>query len=246
MHPTTLHRVLSQVLCLLSLLIVCVSCTHHERTELFEAARLGRTEEVQRLLMAGADVNRAAPYGGTPLATAAYNGHTACVNALLRAKGIDVNKADKNGETPLNLAVFQGHTDCMTALIRAGADVNKGEKNGITPLIQAAFRGRADDMLALLKAGANANQTAKVGMTPLHVAAQQGHASCVKRLLRVPGIELNTENKEGKTPLDVAKNTEIKQLLLHAGGRPGKGKTPRAYQTLHPDDYYEDYAGYDY
>ena len=34
-----------------------------------------------------------------------------------------------------------------------------------------------------------------------------------------PGADVNMADKEGKTPLDVAKTEEIKRLLLEAGAR---------------------------
>jgi cytohesin len=52
------------------------------------------------LIQAGADVNRAANNGATPLYFAAQNGHEAVVLALIQAGG-DVNKAADNSATPL-------------------------------------------------------------------------------------------------------------------------------------------------
>ena len=54
---------------------------------------------VKALIEAGADVNKAADDGETPLYTAASNGHEAVVTALIEA-GADVNKADNGGKTP--------------------------------------------------------------------------------------------------------------------------------------------------
>ena len=36
------------------------------------------------------------------------------------------------------------------------------------------------------------------------------------------GAQVNARNKDGQTPLDVAKSDEIKALLRRHGGKPGK------------------------
>ena len=47
------------------------------------------------------DVNQARDDGMTPLAVAAYRGHAAVAERLLRHPGIDVNKRDGTSRTPL-------------------------------------------------------------------------------------------------------------------------------------------------
>ena len=72
----------------------------------------------------GADMNKAADCGGTPLGEAARGGHEAVVKVLIAA-GANVNKANNNGDTPLQLAVMNDHEAVVKALIAAVADVNK-------------------------------------------------------------------------------------------------------------------------
>ena len=49
--------------------------------------------------------------------------------------------------------------------------------------------------------------------TPLHYAAACDHIECVQILLSVPGIELNIKNERGNTPVMVAKDYGILNLL---------------------------------
>ena len=76
-----------------------------QESPLFTACKKGNEEIVELLLAANADVNKADNNGCTPLAKAAYYGHTKIVEALLQTKGININSIDKWGETPLSTAV---------------------------------------------------------------------------------------------------------------------------------------------
>jgi ankyrin repeat protein len=58
---------------------------------------------VQALLQGGADVDKAADGGATPLLMASQEGHVPVVQALLQG-GADVDKATDNGWTPLYVA----------------------------------------------------------------------------------------------------------------------------------------------
>ena len=58
-------------------------------------------------------------HGGTSLMSAAYQGHEACVQALLRAKA-DTELVDCDGHTALLWAESQGHT-AITKLLRQHA-----------------------------------------------------------------------------------------------------------------------------
>ena len=75
---------------------------------------------IEALGRLGADVNRAAKDGRTPVYMAADNGHTAAIEALGKL-GADVNRADDMGWTPLARALENGHTDAADALRRLGA-----------------------------------------------------------------------------------------------------------------------------
>ena len=50
------------------------------------------------------------------------------------------------------------------------------------------------------------------GNTPLHLAAINGHAATCKVLLEY-GADRSVLNKEGKKPIDIAKNPETRAIL---------------------------------
>ena len=63
------------------------------RLALLAAAKKGDAAQVQRLIIAGADVNAPDMQGLTPLYYASIDGHADCVRLLLAVPGVDVNKA---------------------------------------------------------------------------------------------------------------------------------------------------------
>ena len=59
---------------------------------------------MRALFEAGADVNKAADDGETPLYVAAEVGHDAIVQVLIQA-GADINMATDDGSTPLSISM---------------------------------------------------------------------------------------------------------------------------------------------
>ena len=104
----------------------------------------------------GADMNKAADCGGTPLGEAARGGHGAVVKVLIAA-GADVNKAE-DYPTPLQIAVANDHEAVVKLLIAAGADVNKADNFGETPLGEAVMNDHEAVVKALIAAGADVNK----------------------------------------------------------------------------------------
>ena len=102
---------------------------------------------------AGADTEaKESIRGGTPLHSAAGNGHEAVARLLLEA-GADPNTKGIYGGTPLHDAAY-GHASVARLLLEAGADLNAKDNEGETPLV-AAFRNGKDSVAGLLlEAGA--------------------------------------------------------------------------------------------
>ncbi|KAG2500831.1 hypothetical protein HYH03_001593 [Edaphochlamys debaryana] len=143
-----------------------ISPKEHNET-LYKASDAGDIEQVRALLAAGADVNYIDKgTDQTPLLVAAWEGHTAVVQALLEA-GAWVEATCGCGWRPLHHAAIQGHVPVMQALLAAGADVDAQDNNRRTPLILAARNGHLEAVRALLVGGANRKAANEYGWTAL-------------------------------------------------------------------------------
>jgi hypothetical protein len=109
---------------------------------LFIAAGLGNLAEVEKLVRAGADMNKATKDDGmTALHGAVHRGQLAVVQYLVQ-QGADKNKATHDGITPLLIAVHYGHLAVVQCLVQQGADINQAASDGLTPLSTATAAGR--------------------------------------------------------------------------------------------------------
>ena len=117
--------------------------------------------------------------------TAAEQGHTAVVEALLRL-GVDPDGVDGWIATALMGAAQHAHTDAAAALLRGGAAVDAVNEDGETALMWAAWKGEAECVRLLLEAGADASLRATGGLfegkTALEVAECMGKAEVVALL----------------------------------------------------------------
>jgi ankyrin repeat protein len=90
-------------------------------------------------------------------------------------------------------------------------NVNIKGDNNVTPLILASQQGKLDVVEFLLDEGARVNDVMTDGKTALLMACKNGHTEIVKLLL---GRKANQFLKSsGKSPRDIAGNTEIVKIL---------------------------------
>ena len=152
------------------------------------------------------------------------------------------NVLNRVGATPFLLAAKAVDTELMRLLVRLGADPLRPNEDGTTPLMVAAgvgiwavgeSPGTNEEALAavklMLELGDVATTVDANGDTALHGAVIRGSEPLV-RLLRDLGVDLESVNKKGWTPLTIAKgvfysNTgkrwpEMERLLLELGARP--------------------------
>ena len=206
----------------------------HSEKRLHYAVRNGHAEEVNALIVAGADVNAKGYNGNTPLHYAVRNGLAEIPNALIVA-GADVNTKADDGETPLHYAVRNSQAKMANALIVAGADVNVKGNNGDTPLHYAVRNSHARMANALIVAGADANVKGNNGDTPLHRAVERTYLE-VAQVLIAGGARVNTKADDGETPLHYAvRNSQARMAnaLIVAGAdvnvKGNNGDTPLHY-----------------
>lgn len=114
---------------------------------------------------------------------------------------LQLQQLDKAGNTALFWASHGGHTVCMTLLLQSlKTDLN----------VQVVYPTKFPKYLSIPNFYYNAKN--KLGDTALHAAAWKGRTEAVNLLLSY-GAKVNISNNEGKTPLDLAHDPEIIDLL---------------------------------
>ena len=201
-------------------------------TALHSALLGGNYEAVEILLAAGADVNRPANDGWTPLHSAA---------------GTFVGNIDHEKK-----GVTRAKYDLFRLIMDKKPDVNARTRDGWTPLHAAVANAHSawrqpeshslDRIRDLLRAGSNLEATDQNGRTALHWAAWQGYSrftdalnvsDAVMQVLIDANPNLNAVDTTGRTPLHYAAEMgydPIVAALVRAGAsqtiRDKAGKTP--------------------
>ena len=146
------------------------------------------------------------------LYSAAESGNLKRVQELVE-QGIDKNEdGGLYRETPLYRASSNGHLAVVRYLVEQGADIEMANDGGMTPLMVASINGRLEVARYLLEQGANRDKANVGGFTSLHLAANWSHLEIAK-LLMVYGADLNVRTNEGRLPIDMSNEEEIKQAI---------------------------------
>lgn len=147
------------------------------KLDVFEASATGNLERVRELVKENSGlVNGFAPDGFFPLGLAAFFGHRAIVEFLLK-NGAKVNTAARNAQrvTSLHGAVARRDVEIVKMLLERGANPNATQERGFVPLHDAAANGNLALVQLLVKHGARVDAKADDGKTPGDMATERGH-----------------------------------------------------------------------
>jgi ankyrin repeat protein len=194
-----------------------------KKKSLLEPSESGDTEQVERLLEKGAEVDVRDQDGATALHGATLRRNLKMVKLLLHY-GADVNAGNNAGYTALMVACKEGFPDVVRLLLKHGAKVNIAAKTGHTALLCAVsfepvdLHSTLEVINLLLDHGANVNAKGLKKTTPLMNAAWFGLKEAVELLLR-RGAALNESDETGRTALSMAQekqHQEISDFLIGA------------------------------
>ena len=191
-----------------------------ESTPLHNAASEGHKEIAELLIAKGADVNAKDGW----LRTSLHFATTKEIAELLIDKGADVNAKDNGESTPLHKTSLEGHKETAELLIAKGADVNAKDEDGKTPLDDAneVWEDASPEDKAVKKEIATLLRKhggKSSAEDSIHAAALVGNVEAVQQHLD-SGVDVNTKNKLGRTPMLYAiqgGHKEIAELLISKG-----------------------------
>ena len=177
------------------------------RTPLHSAAEKRNVECIRLLTVApGLDPNALTGEGISPLHIAAALGYSDVVRELLKSPGIRVNSVTCNGWTPMRWAVEKGHQECVQELLQVPGIQTNSQTPDTSLLVAQVIMGRPWRALVLrsLKKEGTAINDKFLGMSALNKVAGMGYVKILKELLEVPGIDVNSIDNFGVTPLHAA------------------------------------------
>ena len=193
---------------------------------------------IRSLVEAGAEVNAVVGRGKSTALMAAtrFNDNPEIFRELIQA-GADVNIVAQEGITALTLLIIsiserrqswgvepEFIREVVNMLIKAGADVNAKVAGGGTPLMGAVMICPDPEVArAIIEAGAE-DVTDNMSWNALMYAVKHNSNPEVVRVLIESGSSVNLRDKNGNTPLKLAKSrkdseakTRIIDMLIGAG-----------------------------
>ena len=156
-------------------------------------------------------------FSANPFVLASYAGNAKSLKRLLAAGG-KVDEAfiaiGTSRTTPMLGAFKFGDVEVANTLLDLGAPVDFADGNGITMLSRTVLNNEVEMARALIARGANVNVVDKLGMTPLLWAANVdfGDTAMIELLLK-SGAKTDARNKDGLTPLELARKHSHTTLI---------------------------------
>lgn len=188
--------------------------------QLLSAARAGRTEKIQLLLAAGADLETRDERGRTPLLIAATHDQVVAAE-VLTAAGADPDALDDRDDTPWLVTGVTGSVEMARVILAADPDLTIRNRFGGISHIPASERGHADYVSFVLDSTDIAiDHVNDLGWTALLEAVILGQGTepwqrIVESLVE-HGADVSIADRNGITALQHAKRlgfTEIAQVL---------------------------------
>ena len=186
-------------------------------TGLHAAAQKGDIAKIDRLATAKADLNARDGNGRTPLHVAAFAGQREAIKALVK-HGADTNLLDKDRYDGVTIAAVANDEETLRVLLAQGASAQlvTSRYDG-TALIAAAHLGHDGVVKQLIAAGAPLNHVNNLHWTAAIEAVVLGdggprHRETLRALINA-GADLRLSDRQGNTPLQLAKSRGYREMV---------------------------------
>ena len=190
---------------------------NHKHIQLLRASKRGDTEQVEKLLNQGIELNSLNKEDKTPLMYAAENGEVKLVQMLISA-GLDIDAIDSSGKTALIYAVENKHKETVLQLIKNKVRINDSDRGSHkTSALWTAINNQDEKMVQILvDNGADLYKKSKYGEIALTFAVLEGGKKIVNILLN--SMKVSQVNLEKHLMLALKlENIDIMKLLIDRG-----------------------------
>ncbi len=183
-----------------------------------KAVFLGKTDEIKKLVAAGANVNRVWE-GRNSLMIASYLSHVNVVRYLLSLskQGDTTNPHEVDQNEVIYNRCYYITTEPRIESTSMCVDVNYIPKKGRSALMYASAEGHTEIVALLLEGGANVALRSDCGVTAAMIASENGHSDALQLLL-LSGANVNDAHyMNGYTALLIAaqnRQVDVVQTLL--------------------------------
>ncbi len=185
-----------------------------------EKLEVNLKESFSYLVEQGADINQDDEYSNS-LVSLVLNEVNLSMLKLLIEQGLDIKALNDDEESLLHLACSASkRTNIIAFLLQEGLDIKARNKWGETPLLLYCEYGNVEGIQFLLENGAELKEVDDEENNVLHNACWgSGNQDVISFLLK-QGMDINTRNKNGQTPLLAASeggNYKLIPFLIEQG-----------------------------
>ncbi|XP_073286086.1 uncharacterized protein [Primulina huaijiensis] len=216
----TLHRLLEKD----PLLLERVSCTCSNKTPLHVATMKGNLRFVQEILNRNLELAEVLDsQRSSPLHIASAKGYLDIAKILISAAPDMCLSRDFGGKNPLHLAAIKGHVRVLAELVRLCPLAAREKVDGGQTVLHLCVKYDRLECLRILVPVLNeeiVNAKDTDGETIMHMAIRDKQVEIIKYLVETGKINMNAQNSEGQTILDIldetskdATNSDIRKIL---------------------------------